>query len=88
MYIELLDYEHFSLEIVWILPLLALTLSDQGALRWSLPRAWRWPLVAWALVVAVSWPIVFMRETDFSAVGLAARGREHERGHFAMAGAT
>ncbi len=65
VYIELLDYEHFSLEIVWILPLLALTLSDRGALRWSLPRAWRWPLVAWALVVAVSWPIVFMRETDF-----------------------
>lgn len=65
VYIELLDYEHFSLEIVWILPLLALTLSDPGALRWSLPQAWRWPLVAWALVVAVSWPIVFMRETDF-----------------------
>ena len=30
-YIELLDYEHFSLEIVWILPLLALTLVGSRA---------------------------------------------------------
>lgn len=64
-YLSLLDYEHFSLEIIWIFPLLALILSDRGALQWSLPQPWRWPLVAWALVVAVSWPIVFMRETDF-----------------------
>jgi hypothetical protein len=65
VHIALLDYEHFSLEIIWILPLLGLIVSDRGALQWSLPQAWRWPLVAWALVVAVSWPIVFMRETDF-----------------------
>lgn len=66
VYIALLDYEHFSLEIIWILPLLGLIVSDRGALHWSLPQAWRWPLVAWGLVVAVSWPIVFMRETDFA----------------------
>lgn len=64
-YLALLDYEHFSLEIIWILPLLALVISDRGAWHWSLPRSWRWPLVAWGMVVAVSWPIVFLRETDF-----------------------
>lgn len=65
-YLALLDYEHFSLEIIWILPLLGLIVSDRGAWQWSLPQSWRWPLVAWALVVAVSWPIVFLRETDFA----------------------
>ena len=65
-YLALLDYEHFSLEIIWILPLLGLIVSDRGAWQWSLPQLWRWPLIAWALVVAVSWPIVFMRETDFA----------------------
>lgn len=65
-YLALLDYEHFSLEIIWILPLLGLIVSDRGAWRqWSLPQSWRWPLVAWGLVVAVVWPIVFLRETDF-----------------------
>lgn len=33
--------------------------------RWSLPVAWRGPLVGWALVVAVTWPIVAARELDF-----------------------
>ena len=64
-YLALLDYEHFSLEIIWILPLLGLVVADRGAWQWSLPRSWRWPLVAWGMVVAVSWPIVFLRETDF-----------------------
>lgn len=57
--------EHFGLEIIWILPLLGLIASGRGALTWSLPRTWQWPLVTWALVVSVSWPIVFLRELDF-----------------------
>ncbi len=65
-YLVLLDYEHFSLEIVWILPLMGLIMSGRGAWHWALPQSWRWPLVTWALVVAVSWPIVFLREVDFS----------------------
>lgn len=54
--------------------------------RWSVPAQWRVPLAAWALVVAVSWPIVALREVDFhpeitgilempnSIVGISARG--------------
>jgi len=61
-----LGYESFALEIIWILPLLGLLVSGKDALRWSLPRAWRWPLTAWALVIAVSWPIIFLRENDFN----------------------
>lgn len=57
--------ENFSIEFVWFLPLLGLTLSGRGAWQWSLPPAWRWPLITWAVLVSVTWPIVFMREADF-----------------------
>lgn len=57
--------ENFSIEYVFLLPLLGLACSGPGALRWSLPDSWRWPLVTWAMIISLSWPIVFMRETDF-----------------------
>ena len=57
--------ETFALDFLWMMPLLGLTLSGPGAWTWSLPEKWRWPLVTWAAVVALSWPIVFLRETDF-----------------------
>lgn len=55
----------FGLDIVWVLPLVGLSISG-GVLEWSLPRRWQWPLVTWTLIVAVSWPIVFLREIDFA----------------------
>jgi hypothetical protein len=58
--------ENFSLDIIWILPLVGLMLSGRGALEWSLPARWQWPLVTWAVVVSVSWPIIFLRESDFA----------------------
>jgi hypothetical protein len=52
--------------VPWAAALLAATVSwswrDAG---WHLPRAWTLPLVFSALVVAVSWPIVVLRELDF-----------------------
>jgi len=56
----------FSLDIIWILPLLGLTLSGPGALQWSLPARWQWPLITWAMIVSLTWPIVFLREADFA----------------------
>ncbi len=58
--------EDFSLDIIWILPLLGLILSGRGALAWSLPERWQWPLITWAMIVAITWPIVFLREADFA----------------------
>ncbi len=58
-------FENYGFEIVWALPLLGLTISGRGAWQWHVPTRWRWPLVTWALVIAASWPIVFLRELDF-----------------------
>ena len=62
--------EFEPVEIVWALPLLGLILSGRGTLGWSFPTRLLWPLVAWALVIAVSWPLVFLRELDFDAAVL------------------
>lgn len=55
----------YSLDMLWILPLLGLILSDRP-LQWSLPSRWQWPLITWALIVSIAWPIVFLRELDFA----------------------
>lgn len=56
----------YGLDAIWILPLLGLILSNRQALTWSLPDRWLWPLVTWAVIVAVAWPIVFLRELNFA----------------------
>lgn len=58
--------ENFSLDIVWLLPLLGLIVSGPGASRWSLPERWQWPLITWSMIVSIAWPIVFLREADFA----------------------
>lgn len=55
----------FGLDVVWVLPLLGLALSN-GTLAWSLPSRWSRPLIWWSVLIAVVWPIIFLRETDFS----------------------
>jgi hypothetical protein len=56
----------YGLDAIWILPLVGLILSDRGALQWSLPVRWQWPLITWAVMVSLTWPIVFLRELDFA----------------------
>jgi O-Antigen ligase len=56
---------HFSA----LTPVLALLLASLAAATprtATLPNPWRAVLACWALVVAVSWPIVALREIDFS----------------------
>lgn len=63
--------ENYSFDYIWLMPLTGLALSGPGMQRWSLPSRWQWPLVTFAMLVAVSWPVVFMRETDFDLAVLA-----------------
>lgn len=58
--------EDFSQDIIWILPLLGLCVSGALTAEWSLPARWQWPLVTWAVLVSIVWPIVFLREADFA----------------------
>ena len=49
----------------WIAGLIGAMLATTDPTRWHLPEPWRAPLVAWVLVVAASWPVVWLRELDF-----------------------
>jgi hypothetical protein len=51
--------------LVWIAAVLGLILQDRTSMRWKLPPMWRIPLAHWALVAAVGWPLVMLRESDF-----------------------
>ncbi len=57
---------HSTFILVWIAAVLGVVLASGLERGWRLPPRWRWPLVAVALVVAIGWPIVIWRETDFN----------------------
>ena len=57
---------HSTFILVWIAAMLGVVLASGVTRGWQLPSRWRWPLVAVALVVAVGWPLVIWRETDFN----------------------
>jgi len=56
----------------WLAAVLGLVTVTAGTGAWSLPGRWRWPLITWALTLAVSWPLVAWRELDFGLARLAA----------------
>ena len=57
---------HSTFILIWIAAMLGVVLASGLERGWRLPPRWRWPLVAVALVVAIGWPIVIWRETDFN----------------------
>ena len=57
---------HSTFILVWIAAMLGVVLASGVTRGWQLPPRWRWPLIAVALVVAVGWPLVIWRETDFN----------------------
>jgi hypothetical protein len=63
----------------WFAGLLGAMVATADPTRWHLPASWRAPLVCWGLVVAVSWPVVWLRELDFApsivpVAGVASNG--------------
>ncbi|MEE2637951.1 MAG: O-antigen ligase family protein [Acidobacteriota bacterium] len=53
-------------QIPWIAGLVGVMVATSDPTRWHLPRRWRAPLAAWGLVLAVSWPLIWLREYDFA----------------------
>src|SRR6185503_11575151 len=51
--------------VVWMAPLAAAMLASTPASRWTMPDLVKVPLACWAMVVALTWPIVLVREADF-----------------------
>jgi O-antigen ligase len=59
------DYHHI---LVWLALLAGAVVAASDWSRWHTPQFLKAPLAAWAIVVAVTWPIVAGREIDFSTV--------------------
>ena len=57
----LLYYGH-----VWSAALLGAIAPRSLRSGWAAPRQWKVPLMLWALTIAVTWPIVALRELDFT----------------------
>ena len=65
------DYHQLS---IWLAALAGVIVAHERATGWHVPRAWKAPLVGWALVLAVTWPIVAAREVDFSLIAAGTHG--------------
>jgi O-antigen ligase len=65
------DYHQLG---VWMAALAGLVMAHADVRRWHLPARWRFPLIGWALVLALSWPVVAAREVDFSLVAARTHG--------------
>jgi len=51
--------------VVWMAALLAVIVARSPLTSWSLPSSWQAPIALWGLVIALSWPVVVLREFDF-----------------------
>jgi len=51
--------------VVWMAPLCGAILATTPPRRWALPVVLKLPLACWSLTVAITWPIIVLREADF-----------------------
>jgi hypothetical protein len=58
----------YHIMLVWLAAVAGPVFATARWDRWSLPVAWRFPLTTWALVIALSWPVIAAREVDFNAI--------------------
>jgi hypothetical protein len=60
----------YAAVMLWVAALLGVFAGSSIERGWSLPSTWRGPMVLWALIVALSWPVIAAREVDFRMAGL------------------
>jgi hypothetical protein len=58
----------YHLTLVWLALLAGPVLAQSDVNRWHIPGRWGVLFAAWALVIAMTWPIVAGREIDFSLI--------------------
>lgn len=51
---------------IWLAALLGLSLASGSWSSWHAPRVVRLPIAMWAFTIALAWPIVVLREYDFT----------------------
>lgn len=59
------EFFTFSYYAIWLAGLLGGIVAAAHPARWQLPPAWRLPLVFWALVLSMAWPVIAARELNF-----------------------
>src|SRR5207249_429772 len=55
-----------SYSTLWVSALLGAMLPKCLRCSWGFPQRWKAPLILWALTVAFTWPVVVLRELDFT----------------------
>ncbi len=65
-----IGYHRFHMAFVpWMIALLIVIGRHRTLRRWYMPRSWQRPVVGWAVLVALSWPIGVWRELHFILPG-------------------
>lgn len=57
--------------VVWLATVAGPLYAASDWRRWHVPGWWGIAAVAWALVLALSWPVIALREIDFSVIAAA-----------------
>ena len=64
----LADTTDYSLIVIWLALLVGPVVVGSDWQRWRTPARWTIALAAWALILALSWPVIALREIDFSLI--------------------
>jgi hypothetical protein len=64
----------FSYYAIWLAALCGAMLPRALGTPWAYPRPFTIPLLLWALVLALAWPVVLLREVDFVPAMLGQTG--------------
>ena len=58
----------YSAIVVWLALLAGPIFAGSDWHRWHTPARWTIAMVAWAMILALTWPVIALREIDFSLI--------------------